>query len=521
VTSLARSGLAVLVGGVLFVGCRGVEAVPISTTLPPTTISLPATTAPSSTAAPTTHAIEPTTTNAVPVGPRPTVRIALAGDVMLGRGLRRVVASDPDGIFEDVRFLLSDAEIAGANMESPLTNRPHIAANPYALEAAPETAAILAAAGFDLLSIANNHAGDAGRASVTDSIDAIQTAGMEAVGGGENSEAAALPIVFEQGLRVGFLAFDATGAGTVASATRPGIARWEEDQAHIAVVALRSTVDVLIVAVHGGVEYRTWTDPYMAGIAQKLHDWGVDVVWGSGPHVVQPVYVIDGDRPTVVATSLGNLVFDQGDQDTKIGAVLEVLADSEGAVAYRVAVVDHHDRRVHFDRWIQPAGSAAMVGEDWWSLARPFVLAGTDGTLLNGFEFGELIDASQGDVDSDGRDEFVVAFMRPFQENPVNALFPDKPWMDATGQSSHLGVFDASLRPEWIAGSLFQPVQRVVACDGSLAVGYLPEDGAPASGGWRWRGFGFAVTSTLDRDATLGCADIDGDGATDPVLGVP
>jgi len=244
-------------------------------------------------------------------------------------------------------------------------------------------------------------------------------------------------------------------------------------------------------------------------------------VWGSGPHVVQPVYVIEGARPTVVATSLGNFIFDQGDASTKVGAVLEVLADAEGAVAYRVAVVDHHDRRVHFDEWQGPAGEAAMVGDAWWSLARPFQLVGSDSATVDGFGFGTVVDASTGDVDSDGHDEIVAAFTRPFQENPVNSLFPDRPWADAKGQSAHLGVFDMSLRPKWIAGTLFRPVQRVVACDGSLAIGYVPEGDASASGAWRWRGFGFIMTSILDRDATLGCADIDGDGATDPVLGVP
>ena len=517
-----RRSLTVLaVGGLVFVGCRSPSAIPPATTIAPvptitttTLASILTSTAPS------------TTTTSIPsvASPRPTVRIALAGDVMLGRGLQQIVANDPDGIFEDVRFVLSDADLAGANMESPLTNRPHIATNPFALEARPKTAGIVAAAGFDVLTIANNHAGDAGRASVVDSAQAIESAGMKAVGGGADSNEAATPAVFDVGgVRVGFLAYDATGAGTQATVTAPGVARWNEDAARVAVTALRPDVDVLIVAIHGGVEYRTWTDPYLASIAEKLHAWGVDVMWGSGPHVVQPVYVISGDRPTVVATSLGNFIFDQGDPDTKVGAVLEVLADTGGAVAYRVAAVDHHDRRVHFDQWEAPDGDAAMVGTDWWSLTRPLLPTGTDGVAdLEGFRYGAVVDASRGDIDLDGREEIVVVFTRPYQENPVNSLFPDHPWVDATGHSAHVGVFEtAGLRPEWIAGTVFRPVQRVVVCDGSLAAGYVPEDGVPGSGAWRWRGFGFTVTPTLDREALLGCADIDGDGHTDPVLGVP
>ena len=518
-----RRDLAVLAAGVLvLVGCRSPSAISAATpgttftaVAPMTTVVTVPETAPSSS----------TTTTAYPASaPRRTVRIALVGDVMLGRGLRGIVANDPDGIFEDVRFLLSDADLAGANMESPLTLRRHIATNPYALEAPPETAGILAAAGFDVLTIADNHAGDAGRASVTDSVDAIESAGMNAVGGGADSTEAGLPVVYEvQGVRIGFLAYDATGAGMMATKSRPGIARWDQEAARVAVTALRPKVDVLIVAVHGGVEYRPWTDPYMASVAEKLHAWGVDVMWGSGPHVVQPVYVLAGDRPTVVASSLGNFIFDQGDPDTKVGAMLEVLADAGGTVAYRVASVDHRDRRVHFDEWEIPQTAAAMVGTDWWSLVRSFAVVNTDTvTGLEGFRYGEVVDASRGDVDLDGNEEIVVAFTRPFQENPVNSLFPDRPWIDATGASAHLGVFEtADMRPEWIAGTVFEPVQRVVVCDGSLAIGYAGEDGIPGSGAWRWRGFGFAVTPTLDREATLSCADIDGDGHTDPVVGVP
>jgi len=454
---------------------------------------------------------------------RPTVCIAMVGDIMLGRGLSRIVRDDPQGIFEDVRFVLSDADIAGANMESPLTNRPHIALNPYALEARPETAGLLAAAGFDVLTVANNHAGDAGRASVIDSVEAIDDAGMRAVGGGANLSEAVRPVIVEvRGLRVGFLAFDATRAGTPAREDRAGIAPWDDEMARIAVTKLRPSVDLLVVAVHGGVEYRMRTDPYMAALAEKLGGWGADVVWGSGPHVVQPVFVIDGARPTVVATSLGNFLFDQGDSATKVGAILEVLADADGIVAYRVATVQHRDRRVHFDRWDDPGGDAVMLGTEWWSLVRGFEPAVPDEPKdLEQFRWGEVIDATRGDVDGDGRDEIVVAFRRPYQENPVSALFPERPWSDVLGRSAHLGVFRASdLEPEWIAGTLFRSVRQVVACDGSLAVGYGFDemDGVVASGAWRWRGFGFLIAPTLDRDAVPGCADVDGDGRTDPIL---
>ena len=522
-----KRGLAGIAVVALVVGACAVARAPtISTTVPAaiattepgfivTTASLPSTTV---TSVPTTRA------STLSAEVWPTVRIALVGDVMLGRGIGPVVRDDPEGLFEDVRFVISDADLAGANLESPLTHLSHIAPNPFALEADPAAARLLAATGFDLMSVANNHAGDAGRASILDTIEAVRGAGMSAIGGGANAEEAVLPLVTEvHGVRVGFLAFDATLAGVPASAARAGITSWNEAVVRSAVSELRSCVDVLVVSVHGGVEYRMTTDPAMAAYAQLLHSLGVDVVWGTGPHVVQPVYVIAGERPTVVATSLGNFVFDQGDPDTKEGVLLEVLADASGAAAYRVGSVDHRDRRVHFDGWLDPSDDAALLGDDWWALSRPVDPVGsrTVNDLQDRFRWGEVIDASVGEVDDRDGEDVVVAFLRPYAENPVKSLFPDRPWTDGQGRSYHLGVFRASdLAQEWVAGTVFEPVVEVVACDGSLAVGYGSERSQTmvAAGAWRWRGFGFAVSSTLPRAGGLGCVDINGDGRTDPVL---
>ena len=130
---------------------------------------------------------------------------------MLGRGVAPIADADPDGLFEEVRHVLSAADIAGGNLESPLTLRPHIATNPNDLTADPAYADLLANAGFDVMSVANNHSGDAGRGSVADTVDAVEAAGMAAVGGGDDlMEAFSPEIIDHSGVRVAFLAFDAT-----------------------------------------------------------------------------------------------------------------------------------------------------------------------------------------------------------------------------------------------------------------------------------------------------------------------
>ena len=454
------------------------------------------------------------------------VSVLLVGDVMLGRGVASGARNDPAGLFEDVRHVVTSADIAAANLESPLTLRQHIATNPFALEADPSAAGSLAVAGFDLVGLANNHAGDAGRQSILDTIEAVASVGLGAVGRGTRIEEAYAVRVFERdGLEVGFLAFDATRAGTSATPDHPGIATWDEESVRSAVASARAEVDLLVVGVHGGVEYYRDTDPGMAVLAEKLAGWGVDVVWGHGPHVAQPVYVTagKGDRTTVIATSLGNFLFDQSAPGTRDGALLEVLGDRQGVFAYRVGTARHHDRRVHFDAWTLPEGDAVLLGLEWWNLARTSTLAPVHpaAALADGFAGGDVVDAAAGDATGDGREDVVTSFRRPYQENEVNSQYPDRQWEDALGRSAHLGVYRPDdLQEMWVAGTLFRPVARLAVCDGSIALAFdsLDAPGIVATGGWVWQGFGFAVPSELAGPGTPGCVDVDGDGRFDPVI---
>lgn len=478
------------------------------------------------TASSTTTAVAATTTDPAHDADGPIVSVLLAGDVMLGRGVAPIVRSEPAGIFEDVRHVIAGADIAAANLESPLTLRPHIATNLFALEADPAAAESLAIAGFDLVGIANNHAGDAGRLSILDTIEAVNLAGVATVGGGEDMTAAYAVKVFERnGIRVGFLAFDATLAGTKATPGHPGIASWNEELVEAAVALARPQVDLLIVGVHGGVEYYPDTDPGMEVLAGRLAGWGVDIVWGHGPHVIQPVFETPGvgGRTTVVATSLGNFLFDQSAAGTRRGAVLEVLADGQGIFAYRVGTTEHHDRRVHFEAWMLPETDAVLLGLDWWNLTRSADLAPerSAGPSVADFAGGDVAYAVTGDATGDGRDDVVISHRRPYRENRVTAQFPEREWADGLGRSAHLGVYRPDdLREVWVAGSLFRPIARVAVCDGALALAFnsLDDPAVVATSGWVWQGFGFTVPAELKGGGTPACRDVDGDGKLDPVI---
>jgi hypothetical protein len=424
-------------------------------------------------------------------------------------------------LFEEVRWILRSADLTLGNLESPLTTREHQSPTPYSLEADPSTASLLAEAGFDVLSLANNHLGDAGPEGVLDTMEAIESVDMRAVGAGPDR-------------------FDRPGApdGRCRRTPRfhPRLRRHRSRPGRRYVVPVSSAgmrerrseqsesasgrSDLLVVSLHGGVEYLPEPDPRMLRLAEKLTTWGADIVWGHGAHVVQPVVVEPGLHPTLTATSLGNFLFDQRGPLTGRGALLEVLADGSGLIAYRVGVTSHSDLRVRWMGWELPEGDAVLIEGEWWGLIRqvqprPVVTPPTDH-----FRWGSVVAAATGRVTGDDL-ETVISFRQIPGYHPVRDGLPGVQWVDADGMSPHLGIYRADdMTPIWVAGMVPAPVAAVAACDGAVGLAYSDFDdpSVVATGGAIWRPTGLVAVERLPGWGWPGCADVDGDGVTEPVI---
>lgn len=83
---------------------------------------------------------------------------------------------------------------------------------------------------------------------------------------------------------------------------------YDKEQVKEDILALRDKVDVLIVAMHWGVEYASEPNNSQIEIAEYLADLGVDIIIGTHPHVLQPITKIDD---TIVMYSLGNFISNQ------------------------------------------------------------------------------------------------------------------------------------------------------------------------------------------------------------------
>lgn len=251
------------------------------------------------------------------------LRIAAVGDIMLGgTAAPELVRYGYDYPFEQAREFLRGAHAVFGNLEGPLTDAGEAAGGKqYVFRSPPDKVApALARAGFNVLSLANNHIMDYGRAGLDDTIAALRRAGIRPVGAGADVDAARRPIWIEaEGIRVAFLAYSLTFPEEFwATAERPGTAFGHEHHLRADIAAAREHADIVIVSFHWGREGATELRDYQTHLGHAAIDAGAAAVLGHHPHILQAV---ERYRDGVILYSLGNFVFGSYSPDAVRSAV--------------------------------------------------------------------------------------------------------------------------------------------------------------------------------------------------------
>ena len=264
--------------------------------------------------------------------PAPTreVTIAASGDLVLNPHAMRAIADDGDDGYTNLlagyAASLDDASIAFLNLEQPLVNDvvdldpgwprqdPSRPRRSPILGATPPLADALAAAGVDVVSVANNHAYDQEREGLRRTLAQLARVSVVAVGGGPDADAAYAPAVIErEGVRVAFVAFTGffnqhPGGETVAVA-----ARLEEERVAASLASAREVADVVVASVHWSRDFAERARASERRHARRLVAQGADVILGTGPHVLHSVERLESARgEAVVAYSLGNVASGMG-----------------------------------------------------------------------------------------------------------------------------------------------------------------------------------------------------------------
>lgn len=263
-----------------------------------------------------------------------TVRLAAVGDVMMARGVEKQCRrSGWDYPFVNLSAILHSADLAFANLECPLTDRPVQSGGPVTFRADPACLPALKRTGFSLLSVANNHSMDCGAVGLEDTLAGLQRQDILAIGGGKTySEAVAGEVVNKNGLRIGFLGYSLfpEAAGKF-QPDRTSIAIMSDERLIRAIRSLKQRCDIVVLSCHWGFEGRTSHVAMQERLAHAAIDAGASLVLGHHPHVAQE---IERYRSGVIAYSLGNCVFDVDSSSRSSGIVFQCVLSRTGVVSY-------------------------------------------------------------------------------------------------------------------------------------------------------------------------------------------
>ncbi len=318
---------------------------------------------------PLTVALEPAPTTAPAYDPAAAWTLAAAGDLGLDRGAYVAIithARGADYLYDGgtvtitghckncspfgwdlpytrrtgqagaVRALISGADLAIANLEEVAvdnwTFHPHgtvFTGNPAFLSG-------IRNAGFDWVSMGNNHVGDFGATGVLQTMANLDRFGIRHGGAGANSAAAHTPSIMDVGgVKVALLSYDTVAPVYNATSTRAGSARMTPAALKADIAAARKAgADVVIVWPHWGVEYTAKPTQTQQTLAHAAIDAGADLVIGNHPHWAQAMEVYKGHP---IWYALGNFTFDQTwSEPTMEGISLEMTFSGKTLVQVRM-----------------------------------------------------------------------------------------------------------------------------------------------------------------------------------------
>lgn len=262
------------------------------------------------------------------------VHLAFVGDVMLDRALGDQLQAGGADPFRELGDLLTQPDLTVGNLECALGSGGRPEGKGYTFLAPPAAAEALAAAGFDLLSAANNHALDYGVEVFEQGRSLLRRQGVDVVGAGEDETAAHAPALYElEGFTIAFLSYvdvpvEVRGFDTriwTATAAKPGVAWAEPERIKQDVRAVLEQADVVVVLLHSGYENVADPSPPQRAAARAAVEAGAHLVIGHHAHVLQGVELAEG---AVIAYGLGNFAFEDGGPPQS--AVLNVWIDATG-----------------------------------------------------------------------------------------------------------------------------------------------------------------------------------------------
>ncbi|PIZ58538.1 capsular biosynthesis protein [bacterium (Candidatus Torokbacteria) CG_4_10_14_0_2_um_filter_35_8] len=276
-----------------------------------------------------------------------TVTIVAVGDIMLSRTVDTKMRAKKNYRYPYLKTyeITQDADITFGNLETSITPGKPVSSGQMMFRADPESATALFWAGFDIVSLANNHTPNYGQKGLLDTFKYLDKNNIEYVGAGKNlAEARSYKTIEKKGIKISFLAYndsDVVPASYQATSSSAGTAFMSTNYLKEDVKKARQNSDIVIVSMHSGTEYVTKPNSRQVKFAHAAIDYGADMVIGHHPHIVQ---VSEVYKNKYIVYSLGNFIFDQmWSEETRLGAITKITLNKEGIIMVSFVPVKIYD----------------------------------------------------------------------------------------------------------------------------------------------------------------------------------
>ena len=283
------------------------------------------------------------------------LHIIAVGDIMLGRGVGDSLKANGFGflhLFTEIFDCFKNADILFGNLEQPITSlEKSLDKNfKYILKSVPEAIQGIQYAGFNMLSLANNHMMDYYWEGLDDTITILDDSDISHAGAGRDLIDARKPAIIEKkGLKIALLAY--TDMAYVeyrgnpplyfaADIHKPGVAPLRLELIQEDIQKVQEQVDIIILSLHWGEEDSFRISERQKKLTHELSDAGADIILGHHPHWFQGIEFYNG-KPIVY--SLGNFIFDQPSPESKESFILNFAyqdTDLTGITAIPIKTVN-------------------------------------------------------------------------------------------------------------------------------------------------------------------------------------
>ena len=327
------------------------------------------------------------------------VTVLCGGDNLIHKPIYQRAQTDNgydfDYLYQNVKSFIESADIATINQEAPLaTDLEDPSGYPH-FNTPKEVGQDLFDAGFDVINIGNNHMYDIGSQGALVTEQFFQNRGIPVVGFYRSDEDFHnIRIIEKNGIKIAFLSFvemtnldpDDPDLGYCVSMEDRSLVKEQIEEA-------REQADIVVAHAHWGEEGTTELTDGQVEMAHLMVDWGVDIIFGNHPHVIQSLVTITREEDSQlcpVIYSMGNFVSAQTHRNQIVSAMLavKITRDANGIARPSamgvMPVITHFTQDDRMDIVLYPL---ATYSEE---LAEAHYVNGSDGDFSLDYIYGLL-----------------------------------------------------------------------------------------------------------------------------------